>query len=307
MTIEVSKLWKTLCADVFASTDEDFLQSFRKPGGPNSRLAAWDPLDPTMRYFKLLLYTAAERQPDRFFALYRKLGDVDIGSPISVRVRSCDINIDHFLAVDEFLFVESAIELECVRSVVEVGAGFGRTCHALLALAGERIESYCIVDLPAILELSRLALKRLVPDQFDKIRFVDASTESNWNGLRSDLVINIDSFQEMPPATIDKYMSNLVSGGRFFYVKNPIGKYDPQSIGLPLLSPEIMQDVFSLGYCRRVIDIFNDEALAQARQLYAQAYRPGEDWVLVTDKPLQLFPYYQHALFRQRSARSGER
>jgi putative sugar O-methyltransferase len=300
MTVEVSKLWKALCADMFATTDEEFLQSFRKPGGANSRLAAWDPLDPTMRYFKFLLYTTAERQVERFFALYRKLGDVSIGSPVSVRVRSCDINLDYFLAVDEFLFIESVIEREAVRSIVEIGAGFGRTCHALIALKAGHIDSYCIVDLPEILELSRRVLARAVPDHFDRIRFIDATDESTWKGLKADLVINIDSFQEMPPETIDQYKRGLISGARFFYIKNPIGKYDPQSIGLEALTPEKTQDVFSLGYCRDVIDIFNDAALVQARSFYLQAYRPGADWTLEADKPMQLFPYYHHALFRKR-------
>jgi putative sugar O-methyltransferase len=304
MTVEVSNLWKGLCAGVFATTDEEFLQSFRKPGGANGRLAAWDPLDPTMRYFKFLLYTAAERQAERFFALYRKLGSVSIGSPVSVWVRSCDINLDYFLAVDEFLFIESVIEREGVRSVVEIGAGFGRTCHALMALGAGNIDSYCIVDLPEILELSRRVLARTVPEHFDRIRFIDATTESTWKGIQADLVINIDSFQEMPPETIEQYMRGLISGARFFYVKNPIGKYDPRSIGVEALSPEKMQDVFSLGYCRDVIDIFNDEALARARFLYLEAYRPGENWLLESDKPMQLFPYYHHALFRkQRGAR----
>jgi putative sugar O-methyltransferase len=303
MTVEVSKLWKSLCADVFATTDEEFLRSFRRPGGPNNRLAAWDPIDPTMRYFKFMLFAAAERQPERFFSLYRELGDVNVGGPVAVRLKSCDINIDYFLAVDEFLFLDSAVGFADIRKVVEIGAGFGRTCHALMALTKGRIEEYCIVDLPEILELSRRVLAHVVPDQFDKIRFIDATDERKWKGLRSDMALNIDSFQEMPPATIDLYMRDLVSGARFFYVKNPIGKYDPQSIGLAALSPEKMQDVFSLGYCRAVIDIFNDEALAEARPAFTNAYCPGSDWDVVAEKPMQLFPYYQHAMYRNRLLR----
>ncbi len=298
MTLEVSNLWKSLCAEVFANADDAFLETFRRPGGANNRLAAWDPLDKTARYFKFLLYTAAERQPERFFAAYRVLGNVDLGQPVSVTLRSCAINIDYFLSVDEFLFLESAIDLKSVRSAVEIGAGFGRTCHTLLALcAGGQLERYTIVDLPQILALSRRALARLIPQHFDKVRFVDATDEASWNGLAADLAINIDSFQEMPPATIASYMTRLIANCGQFYVKNPIAKYDPKTIGLAGVDRTKMQDVLSLGYCREVIDIFDDVALAKARLAYIEAYRPAPDWQRIAERPTEMFPYYHHVLY----------
>jgi putative sugar O-methyltransferase len=299
MAIETSKLWNSLCADLFARIDDDFLDEFRRPGGANKRLAAWDPFDQTMRYFKFMLYTAAERQPERFFQLYRALGNVDLGHPISITVRSCAINIDYFLSIEEFLFLESAIDLAAIRSIVEIGAGFGRTCHALLALTGGKVDQYTIVDLPEVLELSRRALFKLIPQQYRKIRFVDASDEQAWQGLAADMAINIDSFQEMPINTIDSYIRNIVAHCGVFYVKNPIAKYDPKTIGLTNVDGRTLQDVFSLGYCRDVIDIFNDVALDRARQAYVEAYRPASNWELLADRPMEMFPYYHHALYRQ--------
>jgi putative sugar O-methyltransferase len=300
MTVEVSDLWKSLCTDVFANIDEAFVQTFRNPGGANNRLAAWDPFDKSMRYFRFLLYTAAQRQPERFFELYRKLGKVDLGGPVAVTLHSCEINIDYFLSVDEFLFLESAVDLGAIRSVVEIGAGFGRTCHALLALcAGGPLERYYIVDLPPVLELSRRVLAQVVPEHYHKIRFIEAADEGSWEGLTADLAINIDSFQEMMPTTIDFYMRRLISRARFCYIKNPIGKYDPMSIGLPSIDSHKVQDVFSLGYCRDVVDVFNDVALADARPRFLGAYRPASNWRVIADRPMNLFPYYHHALYSQ--------
>lgn len=299
MTLEISRLWKSLCTDVFANADEAFLETFRRPGGANNRLAAWDPYDKTMRYFKFLLYSAAERQPDRFFTLYRALGNVDLGQPVNVTLRSCVINVDYFLAIDEFLFLESAVDLRSVRSIVEIGAGFGRTCHAMLALgSAAQVDEYTIVDLPEILELSRRALKRLIPQHYHKVRFIDATNESDWRNLAADLAINIDSFQEMPPATIHSYMTHLIADCRQFYVKNPIAKYEPSAVGLTVSSNEL-QDVLSLGYCRDVIDIFNDAALEAMRPHYIKAYRPASNWQLVADRPMEIFPYYHHALYHR--------
>ena len=59
-------------------------------------------------------------------------------------------------------------------------------------------------------------LARAIPKHFDKIRFVEAKNPGNWQGLRSDLAINIDSIQEMPPATIDSYMEHLISNATYF-------------------------------------------------------------------------------------------
>jgi|SRR5579862_727676 len=298
MTLEVSNLWKSLCAEQFANTDDAFLETFRRPGGANNRLAAWDPLDKTSRYFKFLLYAAAERQPARFFELYRALGNVALGQPVAVTLHSCAINIDYFLSIDEFLFLESAADLRSVRSVVEIGAGFGRTCHTLLALCGGgQLKQYTIVDLPQILALSRRALAKLIPQHFNKVRFVDATKESDWKGLIADLAINIDSFQEMPPAAIDSYMKRVIANCRHFYVKNPIAKYEPKTIGLDTVDGEKLQDVLSLGYCRDVIDIFDDSALAKARLAYLEAYRPASGWRLIADRPAEMFPYYHHAIY----------
>ncbi len=300
MALAVARLWRSLCATEFARVDEDFISSFRRPGGANNRLAAWDPFDATMRYFKFMLYGAAVRQPERFFELYRALGRVDIGQPVAINVHSCAINIDYFLAIEEFMFLETAIDLQSVQSVIEIGAGFGRTCHALLALcASGQLQHYTIVDLPEVLELSRRTLKKLVPAHYRKLRFVDATREGEWRGLTADLTINIDSFQEMPPSTIDSYMQNLIAHSANFYIKNPIAKYDPKDIGLKVEDPRMLGDVFSVGYCRDIIDIFDDVALTQARQTYLNAYCPGPNWKWTADKPMELFPYYHHAMYRR--------
>lgn len=293
--MEVSDLWKSLSHSLFSNMDDDFIATFRRPGGANNRLGAWDPFDKTMRYFKFMIYTAAERQPDRFFDLYRKLGSVDIGDPVSVTVKHCKINIDYLFALEEFMFLEQACDLTAVGSVIEIGAGFGRTCHTLLALS-DRIERYTIIDLPEMLELSRRVLAKAVPEHIHKVSFVDATDSVAWRSLSADLAINIDSFQEMPPETVKGYIDGPVAHCRYFYVKNPVGKYEPASIGVEANAK--FYDVLSLGLCHDVIDIFDDAALAQARKAYLDAYKPATSWRLVADQPMGVVPYLQHALYR---------
>ena len=61
--------------------------------------------------------------------------------------------------------------------------------------------------------------------------------------------------------------------------------------------PARFHDVFSLGYCRDVVDLFDDESLKVARGAYLKAYRPARGRLLA-DKPMSLFPYLHHALYR---------
>ena len=297
MTNSSSELWNSLSGSLFANVDDAFIADFRKPGGANNRLAAWDPFDRTMRYFKFMLFKAAERQPDEFFDLYRALGDTNVGDPVTVCVRGIDINIDHLFSVEEFMFVDRAIDISRIKTVVEIGAGFGRTCHAFMALAPS-IERYVIVDLPSVLELSRRVLQKILPEAFSRLTFVDATDANAWKGLKSDLAINIDSFQEMPPATIDAYRHAIMRNARLVYIKNPIGKYSPASVGIAVDDPAKFHDVFSLGYCRDMVEIFDDASLAAAREKYLDAYRPAPTWQTVASQPLEMFPYLHHAIYR---------
>jgi hypothetical protein len=100
----------------------------------------------------------------------------------------------------------------------------------------------------------------------------------------------------MPPATIDGYMNDLIARCRSLYVKNPIAKYSPEGIGLPVSAAKL-HDVFALGYCRDVIDIFDEDELEGARGRYLRAYQPNTDWQLVADAPLEAFPYLHHAVY----------
>ena len=148
MTTKPSNLWTNITSTQFQNIDDDFVNQFRIPGGPNARLAAWDPYDKSMRYYKFLLYNSARGKNLEFFKAYKKIKNVNVGQPPSVNVGGCNINIDHLFAVEEALFIRGALYSE-IKSVVEIGAGFGRTCQALLGIE-PAIQIYTIIDLPEI-------------------------------------------------------------------------------------------------------------------------------------------------------------
>ncbi|WP_078129429.1 putative sugar O-methyltransferase [Leptospira alexanderi] len=300
--MEISSLWKTLIESKFQKIDDHFLNSFRLPGNSNNRLAAWDPFDPTMRFFKFLLLNECGRKPDSFFIKYNKLGNVNLGNPVFITVDRKEskivskINIDHFFSVEEYEFLEANLPLESCQNILEIGAGFGRTCQGLIKLSNS-IKSYTIVDLPEMLSLSSSYLKKVLSnDEFEKVKFI--SPENIHLVENKDLVINIDSFQEMPRKTIEYYMENVVSNAKYFYSKNPIGKYTPESIGIKLGNPNQIREILTLGLSTQIIDIFNEKELRLARRQHIEAYKPSKSFVLVSECPMEIFPYYHNVLYK---------
>ncbi|EMO08162.1 sugar O-methyltransferase domain protein [Leptospira borgpetersenii str. Noumea 25] len=299
--MEISNLWKDLVSK-FQNIDDHFLNSFRMPGNSNNRLAAWDPFDPTMRFFKFLLLNECGCKPDSFFIKYNKLGNVNLGNPVFITVDRekskilSEINIDHFFSVEEYEFLEANLPLRVCQNILEIGAGFGRTCQGLIKLSGT-VKSYTVVDLPEMLLLSSSYLKKVLSnDEFEKVTFI--SPENIHLVENIDLIINIDSFQEMPRQTVKFYMDNLVSNAKYFYSKNPIGKYTPESIGIKLGNPNQIREVLTLGLSTQIIDIFNKKDLDFARRQHIEAYQPSKSFVLVNECPMEIFPYYHNVLYK---------
>jgi hypothetical protein len=279
------------------------LENFRASGQEN-KFVAWDPYERSTRYLKFLLYTNAAKQTNEFFEAYRTIKTVNYGNPLHVIYSACNINADYYAAVEEWSFLNSCGGLKGVSSVVEIGAGFGRTCHAILTLS-PHIQEYSIVDLDPMLELSRQYLSQAAPEVFDRVRFISSNDIKLHELLEPDLVINIDSFQEMPLSVIDAYMDRIIRKANKFYCKNPVGKYSPEVIGMPQLASEKLLDVFKLGRCTNVIDIFCEQELQNARDEYVSKYFPPpydkfnefRPYKAMETKVMDLFPYFHHVLY----------
>lgn len=299
-----SKLWDSLVKDQFANIDEKFLSNFREPGNANNRLAAWDPFDKSMRYFKFLLFHQIRAKDDTFFSDYAKIGSTHLGNPVTLAIPSGQlINLDHFFAVEEYTFIKGNLAFDKIDHVVEIGAGFGRTAQAIIKLVGN-IKKYTIVDIPEVMSLSFYYLREvLTKEEFAKLDFVDAMTFSsrNYEFPPVDLVINIDSFQEMTQETVRDYFKRIISKSKFFYSKNAVGKYSPESVGLYDVNPNQLLDVFSLGLSTDVIDIFNEAELVRARQRHVECYCPIS-FTPISQEPLGIFPYYLNVLYQKSSS-----
>jgi hypothetical protein len=132
----------------------DSLRDFRSPGGANRRLAHWDVREPTLRWFKSYLHLAAATTPEAERELLRSLDDHGLGAPISVTAATVvgtrevfTTDLDYLYAAEELSFISRSLSrFEPIRTVCELGAGFGRTAHLFLA-ARPSLSRYTIVDL----------------------------------------------------------------------------------------------------------------------------------------------------------------
>jgi len=291
-------VWRRITESLLSEECDIDLETFRSPGAAiNSRLASWDPGHRSHMFFKhLLLDTAAGEAPE-VLECFRRIGNTGLGAPLAVEVGGLRIDLDYLLAAQEAAFlIEGGIR---PRSIVEVGGGFGRTCHALMR--NLRPERYAIVDLPETLALSRAYLRRaLEPGEFARVDFIP--NESAHEAPDADLWLNIDSFAEMEPDVVHAYLSMVDRRGRFFYSRNPVCKYSTQMIGAAEASPESVSAAMASGVCRQLADIFSESALAPMRSAAEDAYRPSPAWAVRCTRPSAPYRYYQHLLYGHRDA-----
>ena len=187
--------------------------------------------------------------------------------------------------------MNKSIELSKSSEIGEIGAGFGRMAQCLIKLS-KKIKKYTIIDITEVLSLSPIYLEKVLNrDKYKNLRFINALTLSGKSNDFSlcDLVINIDSFQEMPKETIKYYYENVINKATYFYTKNAVGIYD--------INPEELQDAFSLGLSTEIVDIFNVSELEIVRKKHVVQYHTSKVHVVISREPLGIFPCYHNVLY----------
>jgi putative sugar O-methyltransferase len=288
-----AKIWQDNVNNLFSNLDNNFIEKFREPGQANGKMTAWNANEPTSRWFKFFLYNRVKEKNEIFFEEYNKLGNTSLGNPICVKYNNTEVNLDYLLGIEEFEFIKESLDLDEIRTITEIGSGFGRTAHSFLKLSN--IERYIIIDLPELLSVSKIYLRSVLTDElFYKITFY-SNTEKEIENINSDLVININSFQEMPSYVINYYMKNVIDNSRYFFSRNAICKYNPSSVNINNVSNTY--DVFELGHCKEVIDIFDQESILNQIDEYINSYKPSKNWLVLNQKS-DIFSFYYNVIYK---------
>ena len=297
---QVSPLWNEIADSVGnASTRID---AFREPKGNAFRLAHWSPNEPTFRWFKSYLQVLAGAMSAPEYELYRRLGNTRLGNPLEVEVqvgsvgKRLTVNLDYVLAVEETCFLDLHVPIR-PRSIVEIGAGFGRTAHTLLTNFGG-IEHYYIIDLPQTLDLSREYLSRVLDAKsFERVVFIDCTTATEVQADRVDLLIQVDGFQEMTDDVISAYYRDQVPKCDFVYLCQPVGKYEPVTAGIEDLNAKQYAATQQLGRTKILVDPWMESSLEPARVTHVKGYLP-HGWSELVSQPSRARPYYLHTLYQ---------
>ncbi|QXJ26144.1 putative sugar O-methyltransferase [Actinomadura graeca] len=272
------------------------LTSF-KSDDRNFNISLWNPHANGPRYFKTLVHELATRLEPADWARLRKVENRDVGEPLSVRLDGESVCLDYLQAVLELGFIERQVDLGGAR-VMEIGAGYGRTCHTVLA--NHDVAEYWIVDLTNTLRLSTAYLREVLdPERYARVRFVDVEDiDEVVRAPRFDLCVNIHSFTEMTPETVREYLDLIDEKCAAFYVKNPVGKFLDKRLDGHFKGDEAVQMALRTGPLRKVLDIFDTEAVEAAVPDFVGAYRPGDDWVCAADARGVPWSYFWQALYK---------
>ncbi len=296
MKIKISKLWNSLCKEIYQNIDDRFISDFRSPKKNLNRFTTnRQPKEQTYRYYLTILFNEARKQNKKFYKNYKKLGDTNLGHPLCIVINGLKINFDYLNSLYEYNFISENMKLNKIANIVEVGGGFGRTAHTLLKLHPS-IKKYTIIDLPKILEVSNKYLQKVLPGEIKKINFISAYDLNNLEKLKVDLAINIDSFQEMPKQTIYKFLHGLFAKANYAYIKNPVCKYNPKLLGI---ESSKKFDVFSLGLMKQVCNIYDETGLIKMRKIFNKKYCPSKMHKIIDAKPCNLYSYYQNVLYKK--------
>ncbi|GLU48701.1 putative sugar O-methyltransferase [Nocardiopsis ansamitocini] len=268
-----------------------------KSSAVNFKLALWDPSVNGVRYLKSLIYDLAMRLSPENRERLDRVRNREVGDPITVRCNGQTVCMDYLQAVLELDFIAGRVRMDGLR-VLEIGAGYGRTCHTIMS--NHDIADYTIVDLDNSLALARAYLRSVLDDgQYEKIVFVPVDTvEEALSHTRFDLCLNIDSFAEMDASTVRNYLALVDAHCDHLYVNNPVGKYLDKSLDGHAQGEDVVKLALSTGLLRDVIDIYDSQAVAARSVAFTAAYRPGTGWRCLADDRAVPWSYYWQALYR---------
>lgn len=294
---EQGKLWKHISQTQITKDKVQDLTHF-KSSAVNFKISLWNPKINGIRYLKTLIYNVAASLTPEDWEKISKIKNRSLGDPITITYSGEKICLDYLQALFELEFIEEYIQVDGL-SILEIGAGYGRTCHAIMS--NYKVKTYSIVDLENCLELSHRYLRRVLDQSnFSKINFVGVKDIDFLLGDSFfDLCINIDSFAEMDPESIKYYLRYINQNCNYLYVKNPVGKYLDKSLDDHTQGEDVVKLALNTGVLRDIIDIHNNAKVEAQVSKFIEAYQPGEKWKCIADSWARPWSYYWQAIYKK--------
>jgi putative sugar O-methyltransferase len=139
-----------------------------------------------------------------------ELAEPVLGSPLPVHWRKRLISQDLANGALEAGAIEEALAGRIPQSIMEIGAGYGRTAYTLLNLYPQA--TYTIVDVEPAISISRWYLTSLFP--VERLRFLSPVEATGVLPASVDLAVSISSLHEMTLPQVSGYLDLLDSVAR---------------------------------------------------------------------------------------------
>ncbi|MBL4657162.1 MAG: putative sugar O-methyltransferase [Flavobacteriales bacterium] len=292
-----SQLWEHINQTTITTKNIDDLTNF-KSGSVNHKLALWNPQTNGVRYLKALIYNLSASLSEDNWDRLQKTKNRDFGNPLTVNFKGYDICLDYLQAVHELEFINENINLTG-KTILEIGAGYGRTCHTILS--NHDIKRYFIIDLDNCLLLAKKYLEQVLDNtNYLKIHFISITDIDRIQDNKFDLAFNIDSLAEMEEEVVKYYLEYIANNCSAFYVKNPVGKYLDKSLNTQPEDDKVKSMALNTGVLRDVIDIHNNHEVEAKVKQFKGAYKPGNNWQCSADSWAIPWSYYWQAFYKKR-------
>lgn len=269
--------------------------------------STWSPYNRGLIYHNFLIFNYLNNFPkDKFIKIFKQCKIKNLGNPPSINFENNNITFDDCWTIEEIQFLKK--QKRKFKNIIEIGAGYGRSSHSIINFFN--IENYVIIDLKNINLLSKNYLSNNLPiSQFKKIKFIDFENfnfDQNYfenilkliNIKKFDLVINIDSFQEMEKPLIKNYLSYFSRISKNFYFKNTVAKYFPKDmIDHKAIKKKPPKNVKNLGFQNKLINIFDNNMVEYCANIASKSYNPDSNLFKVYYKKSQLMQFYVHMFY----------
>jgi len=273
----------------------------------NNIFANWNPYKRGLTYHNYLIYNFINLFPKKeFLKFHKRLGNTNIGNPPSIMFSKRKVTFDDCWSVEELFFLKDKIRKN--SNILEIGPGYGRTAHAIINSFD--IKVYFVIDLKLTLKLTKKYLKKVLSKKnFEKVKFIcfedfdfnqnkfdkmiSYSLEKKNKFKKFDLILNIDSFGEMEPFLIKRYLNFFENLTKNFYFKNTVAKYKPCDLVDHLNGKKIPPAYnLKLNLQKNVINVFDDVKIKKYSYKAATLYNPNRKKFNFILKTSQLINYY---------------
>ena len=141
--------------------------------------------------------------------LLDSFSEPQIGNPIPIYCDGRPVSLDLGCSIREYHLLSQHVDFNSIKSIVEIGGGYGRTAYVIAKLHPGI--TYTMCDIQPALSLSKRYLKDVLPH--GNFNFISPEELKGNN----DLVIAIDCLHEMTREQVAEYFRYVDRSTKYFY------------------------------------------------------------------------------------------